>query len=207
MPRTATDCCSAWRRRALGMTSRNVHLRRVVHSRLRKKTTMKSCSYPERIWMGPQYGSYRVLVFGESWYGDYEGDLVTDAGYIAAYLTDQQVDRMYSKMANASGLGKKRFWELVAFTNFVQRVGDTLNCRPTRQQYLDAQDRLRRVLSELKPKGVWILGTEQGAYSEPVVRAMGVACEVSPHPTRIGVTSAWLGEGWHALVATLRSHG
>ncbi len=104
--------------------------------------------------MGPQYGSSRVLVLGESWYGDYEGDLVTDAGYIAAYLADQQVDRMYSKMANASGLGKKRFWELVAFTNFVQRVGDTLNCRPTRQQYLDAQDRLRRVLSELKPKGV-----------------------------------------------------
>jgi len=146
-------------------------------------------SHPERVWIGPQYDALRVLVLGESWYGDYEGDLVTDAGYIAAYLTGTQVDRMYTKMANATGLGKK-FWELVAFTNFVQRVGDTLDSRPTTQHYLDARDRLRLLLSELSPKGVWILGTEQGAYSAPVVRATGVACEVSPHPTRIGVTSA-----------------
>jgi len=164
-------------------------------------------SHPERVWIGPQYDALRVLVLGESWYGDYEGDLVTDAGYIAAYLTGTQVDRMYTKMANATGLGKKKFWESVAFTNFVQRVGDTLDSRPTTQHYLDARDRLRLLLSELSPKGVWILGTEQGAYSAPVVRATGVACEVSPHPTRIGVTSAWLGQGWHALIATLHSQG
>ncbi|HRH14198.1 MAG TPA: hypothetical protein PK225_07575 [Azonexus sp.] len=162
-------------------------------------------SYPERIWVGQNYESLRVLVLGESWYGDYEGDLVTDAGYIAAYLANKQPDRMYTKMANATGLGKKKFWDSVAFTNFVQRVGATLDCRPTSQQYLDAQDRLRRLLSELVPKGVWILGTEQGAYSEPVVRAAGIACTVSPHPTRRGVTNAWLGEGWCKLMATLQA--
>lgn len=160
-------------------------------------------NYPERVWIGPHYDTLRVFVLGESWYGDYEGDLVTDAGYIAAYLANKQVDRMYNKMANAAGLGKKKFWESVTFTNFVQRVGDTLDCRPTSQQYVDAQGRLRRLLSEHVPNGVWILGIEQGAYSGPVVRTAGIACAVSPHPTRRGVTNAWLGEGWHALMATL----
>ena len=162
-------------------------------------------SYPERIWVGQGYESLRVLVLGESWYGDYEGDLVTDAGYIAAYLSNKQTDRMYTKIANATGLGKMKFWESVAFTNFVQRVGATVDCRPTSQQYINSQDRLRRLLSELAPEGVWILGTEQGAYSEPVVRGAGIACAVSPHPTRREVTSAWLGEGWRNLIEVL--HG
>lgn len=163
-------------------------------------------SYSERVWRGPHYDPRRVLVLGESWYGDYEGDLVTDAGYIAAYLGDKQTDRMYTKVANASGMGKKKFWQAVAFTNYVQRVGATLDCRPTDQLYLEARDRLKRLLAELKPKGVWILGTEQGEYSEPVVRAAGMACEVSPHPSRRGVTNVWLGEGWHALIGTLERH-
>jgi hypothetical protein len=163
-------------------------------------------SFPERIWIGPHYESLRVFVLGESWYGDYEGDLVTDAGYVAAYLANKQVDRMYTKMANAAGLGKKKFWESIAFTNFVQRVGPTRDCRPTSQQYLGAKDRLRRLLSELAPKGVWILGTEQGAYSEPVVLAAGIPCKVSPHPTRRGVTNAELGQGWRELMAMLQGH-
>jgi hypothetical protein len=163
-------------------------------------------SYPERVWIGPHYESLRIFVLGESWYGDYRGNLATDAGYIAAYLADKQIDRMYTKMANATGLGKRKFWESVAFTNFVQRVGATLDCRPTPQHFLDAQDRLRRLLSKHRPKGVWILGTEQGAYSEPVVRAAGVACAISPHPTRHGVTNAWLGEGWHDLMTKLQGH-
>jgi hypothetical protein len=158
-------------------------------------------THPERVWIGPHFDRRRLLVLGESWYGDYEGDLVTDDGYIAAYLADTQVDRMYTKMANATGLGKENFWNSVAFTNFVQRVGATLDCRPTPQHYREAQDRLRRLLSDLKPSGVWILGTEQGTDSEPIVRAVGIACTVSPHPTRRGVTSAWLGEGWHALLS------
>ena len=160
-------------------------------------------TYPERVWIGPHFDHHRILVLGESWYGDYEGDLVTDAGYITAYLANDQIDRMYTKMANATGLGKERFWKSVAFTNFVQRVGATLDCRPNPQHYREAQDRLRRLLTELKPNGVWVLGTEQGAYSEPVVLAAGIACAVSPHPTRRGVTNAWLGEGWHALVGAL----
>lgn len=161
----------------------------------------------ERIWIGPDYGTLRVLVLGESWYGDYDGDLATDAGYIAAYLDSKQVDRMYSKIANATGLGKQKFWRAVAFTNFVQRIGATPDCRPTRRHYQDARERLQLLLRELKPWGVWILGIEQSTYSAPVVSGAGIQCEVSPHPTSVGLPSARLAEGWNDLVARLHARG
>ena len=84
----------------------------------------------ERIWIEPSFPEVGILVLGESWYGDYAGDLATDAEYIAAYLAGQQIDRMYTKMANASGLGKQTFWHSVSFTNLVHRIGATPDCRP-----------------------------------------------------------------------------
>lgn len=158
----------------------------------------------ERIWVGSRYSTSLILVLGESWYGDFEGDLVTDDGYISAYLAGRQTDRMYTKMANAAGLDKEEFWHAVAFTNFVQRVGDTRNCRPTRAQYLEAQPRLSNLLMKLRPKGVWILGKEQSAYSKPVVRAAGISCAVSPHPNSRGISNERLGEGWKQLMAAIR---
>ena len=44
-------------------------------------------TYAERIWTGATFPDVGILVLGESWYGDYDGDLVTDAGYIAAYFS------------------------------------------------------------------------------------------------------------------------
>jgi hypothetical protein len=157
----------------------------------------------ERIWVGPRYSTSRILVLGESWYGEYEGDLVTDDGYISAYLAGKQTDRMYTRMANAAGLEKGEFWHAVAFTNFVQRVGDTRRCRPTRAQYVEAQPRLSNILLKYQPKGVWILGKEQSVYSQPVVRAAGISCAVSPHPTSRGVSNEQLGEGWRQLIASI----
>jgi len=156
-------------------------------------------TYAERIWTGASFPDVGILVLGESWYGDYDGDLVTNAGYIAGYLEGRQTDRMYTKMANASGLGKQAFWRSVSFTNFVQRIGATPDCRPKSLDYRKAGARLERVLQDLSPKGVWILGIEQGAYSAPVVRDAGIAYEVSPHPTGVGITNLVLGAGWKAL--------
>jgi hypothetical protein len=176
-------------------------LRRARHIPIDTKTH----EWPtERIWVGSRYSTSLILVLGESWYGDFEGDLVTDEGYISAYLAGRQTDRMYTRMANAAGLERAEFWHSVAFTNFVQRVGDTRNCRPTRAQYVEAQLRLSNLLMKHRPKGVWILGKEQSAYSEPVVRAAGIPCAVSPHPTSRGLSNEKLGEGWKRLMAAIR---
>lgn len=158
-------------------------------------------TYPERIWIGPNYASQRIFVLGESWYGDFPGDLVTDDGYIRAYLEGRVTDAMYTRMANACELEKKIFWEGILFTNFVQRVGATRNFRPTPEHYRTASARLSRILEEHTPRGVWILGLGQGAHSAPVVERAGIPYEVTAHPTSYGLKNATLGTSWKALLA------
>lgn len=162
---------------------------------------MNSAEYAERVWIGPGFASSRILVLGESWYGDYEGDLVTDDGYIRAYLDGTIVDAMYTRLANATGLGKQAFWRNIMFTNFVQRVGSLRDARPTPTQYRAATQRLASLLVVHRPLGVWILGKEQSRHSEPVVMSAGIAAEVAPHPTSYGVRNAVLRESWSALLA------
>lgn len=157
-------------------------------------------SHPERIWIGPTYSKLRVLVLGESWYGEFPGDLVTDDAYIRAYLEDRVTDSMYSRMANACELERKEFWNGVMFTNFVQRVGATRDSRPTPEHYKEACNRLARLFEDYSPRGVWILGLEQGKHSAPVVQRFEIACGVSAHPTSYGLKNSTLGASCKALL-------
>ena len=90
----------------------------------------------EHIWIGNSYFQNRIFVLGESWYGDYADN--TDVGYVTNYLNGQQIDRMYTRMANACKLSRTDFWHQIIFTNFVQKVGQTRKDRPTKIQYLEA---------------------------------------------------------------------
>jgi hypothetical protein len=157
-------------------------------------------TYAEKLWIGQEYPKRRILVLGESWYGDYEDDLVTDDGYIRAYLGGLVKDAMYTRMANACCLEPNDFWNGIMFTNFVQRVGDTRKSRPNSDHYKDACARLARILEEHKPLGVWILGIGQAEYSAQVVEQAGIACEVSAHPTSYGLKNAVLGASWSSLL-------
>ena len=132
-------------------------------------------TYAEKIWVGPEYSKRRIFVHGESWYGHYSGDLVTDDGYIRAYLAGRVKDAMYTRMANACCLKPHDFWGGVMFTNFVQRVGDTRDSRPSSEHYKGARVRLAHILEEYRPLGVWILGIGQAEYSAEVVERAGVA--------------------------------
>jgi len=111
----------------------------------------------EKIWCGKYFLKSRVLVLGESWYGNYEGELATDAGWIQAYLENHVTDRMYTKISNACGMPRELYWHEIAFTNFVQRVGENPTDRPTKKCYINAKPRLKKLLNELKPQAVWIL--------------------------------------------------
>lgn len=165
---------------------------------------------PERIWVGPRYQERRIFILGESWFGNYEGDLATDDGYITAYLVGAQRDRLYSRIAEACGPDARTFWEGVMFTNFVQRVGPTRDHRPTRAHYLEAQPRLNHILVEHQPHGVWVLGKEQGRYSAPIVRDAGIPVEVTAHPSSHRGDSALLlanlRASWQALIAKAVTH-
>jgi hypothetical protein len=160
-----------------------------------------------RIWIGPNFASGgRVLVLGESWYGEWPdadgSPLVYDDEYVAAYLAGGVKDPMYTRIANATGLGKVAFWQRVAFTNFVvERIGALREHRPTVAHYASSRDRLRALLEELAPRAVWVLGKEQSAYSAPVIKASGVRCVVSRHPTSYGVPNSELGAAWAELLS------
>ncbi len=155
----------------------------------------------EKVWLGPEFPSVRIFVLGESWYGDFTDDLETDDGYVSAYLAGKVTDALYTRIANATGLGKARFWRSIMFTNFAQRVGPTRDHRPSEEHYRSATQRLSRLLVTHSPRGVWILGLEQARYSEPVVRSHGIPVEVTVHPSSYGVKHATLRAGWEALLS------
>lgn len=157
------------------------------------------------IWVGHEYQAKRILVLGESWYGSFPDQLATDSGYIAAYLAGRVTDRMYSKMANACGPSRNEFWQSIAFTNFVQCIGEEAGSRPTDQAYKDAKPRLADLLKLHQPQVVWVLGEEQAKYSSPVIESMDIPVEVAWHPMRIGCTSSMLNRSWGKLLSKLSS--
>lgn len=188
-------------RRAEWLRGVGEFLRKKKFEKAAAKEEMEKNVGSEKIWIGPNYPDRRIFVLGESWYGEFPGDLVTDDGYIRAYL-DEKIpsDRMYSRIARACEMDKRQFWEGVMFTNFVQCVGETRQSRPTTEQYKAAEARLERLLEEQAPAGVWIIGIEQSKYSAPVVERAGIPYEVSPHTASFGLTNAKLGEGWKMLI-------
>lgn len=159
------------------------------------------------IWIGQDYevSGKRILVLGESWYGQLES--LSD--YIPKWAAGKIRDNTFSRIFNA-GSGSHtskaaeheilQFWNSIAFYNFVVgTVGDTREHRPTKEQYESSKGPLRLVLEGLKPKGVWILGKGQAAYSEQVVRDMRLAYEVVAHPTSFGLKAEMLRQSWLLL--------
>lgn len=157
--------------------------------------------YPIEEWVGPDFAGLGIFVLCESWYGDFSKELVTDDGYIRAYLANRVTDALYTRIAHGAGMTKATFWPKVMFTNYVQRVGPTRDYKPTTAHYKAAEERLHRLLREHLPKGVWIVGKGQSEYSEPIVRSVGIPVEVVNHPASYGVKTATLRESWEKLLA------
>jgi hypothetical protein len=164
---------------------------------------MRGPQIADKPWIGKSYEQTRILVLGESWYGDWGSDYNSDSSYVAGYLAGAIRDSMYSKMANACGAERQAYWESILFTNFVTWAGNKRTDRPTRVMYEAAVPRLERLLQIHMPRGVWILGKEQSEFSASVVRQAGIAFEVSFHPTSYGLRNQVLGESWHRLTAKI----
>ena len=160
----------------------------------------------DSIWIGEKYADKHVLVLGESWYGDYIDN--TDSGYVKNYLNGLEKDRMYTRMANAclpNILHRderiKTYWNSIAFTNFVGRVGDIRKNRPTEYEYKNSQKRLEEILAKLHTRYVWILGIEQSKFSAPVIENAGIHFEITAHPTSYGLSNKKLGNSWNTLIS------
>lgn len=164
------------------------------------------------VWRGALYDDSRprTLVLGESWYE--KRDRLQDA--IEAWIggaVDPTFARIFSAgtgMSNsvASIDQRRAFWDRIAFYNFAGYVGPDREYRPTKAHYERGVDNLERVLEELQPDAVWILGREQAGYSEKVVSARGITYAVTTHPSyRRGVKTADSRISWETLQASART--
>ena len=163
------------------------------------------------IWIGRSFGNTGILILGESTYGE-DDDLTA---YIEKWINRMlpERDHTFSRIFKAcTGLGtgtasvtdRKKFWDNVAYCNFVPgTVGLTNKDKATGRHFKDAAFELRDVIRQLKPKGVWILGKGQAEYSKPVLVGLGIANQVAPHPTGYGVPTEKLKESWNHLLAKL----
>jgi len=164
------------------------------------------------VWIGENYerSTNRLLVLGESWYGDIE----PLAAYVPRWAHGAINDSMFSRLFNAaSGLHtagatyaqRLAWWNGIAFYNFVPgTVGTTRRDRPSRSAFAAARTSLTTTLDRLSPKGVWIIGKGQAEYSADVVRQFGAACEVTAHTASYGLSSVALAASWANLIQKVR---
>lgn len=163
---------------------------------------------PDQPWVGERYrDGHRTLVLGESWYGTFPEAIATDDGYIHAWLAGSLPkgirEMLYPRLSGAVGPSRTEFWNGVAFTNFViASVGPTRSNRPTEAMYEAAKVRLARVLAELRPSRVWVIGKEQSAHSGPVIDEAGIAWAWVRFPLSApAMTHKELAASWSALQA------
>lgn len=161
-------------------------------------------------WIGDCYATgHRTLVLGESFYDDYPDEIRTDHGYVSMWLAGRlkeyypKPERLYPRLANAIGPTRAEWWHSIAFTNLVnESVGPAVSHRPSVAMYERGQVRLRRVLAELQPSRVWIIGKEQSEYSAVVCDELGVPHQVMRFPTSAPAMShAEVRSSWEQLQA------
>jgi hypothetical protein len=161
------------------------------------------------LWLGSSYGlpQHRVLVLGESWYGDVDPLIEYIPKWAAFKLKDATFARIFNAAsgldtATATATQRLDWWHTVAFYNFVPgSVGRSRDSRPTRAHYLSAAEPLELLLEEIGPAGVWIFGIEQSAYSAPIIAHHAIPYEVAPHPASYGLKRRTLQVSWQSLLA------
>ena len=138
----------------------------------------------DRIWIGDRYAEHRLLILGESYYGQYEGDMETDEVYLREHVAGRQPDKMYEKMEQALGLTAAQLWHQCIFTNLVTgSIGDTYRATAKVDQFKAGLPRLRELLRRHGPARVWIMGKTQSKYSGRVVDEFGARWVACYHPT------------------------
>jgi hypothetical protein len=125
-------------------------------------------------WVGSKYwsagyGGVRVLILGESHYGDIGTESATFTTEVVKkwgqdnrlkfFTTTQMLVAGIGKGKQVTGEQRAAFWEQVAFYNFVQAfTGQESRCRPTPKMWADASPAFLATIAELKPQVVVVLG-------------------------------------------------
>lgn len=159
-----------------------------------------------RIWVGDSYRQHRTLILGLSYHGVWEGDMETDATYIAEYVAGRLGDALYSKIDKSVGLSRPDFWHQVAFTNMVVgSVGPNSSARTSDDMVRAGMPRLRLLLQKHAPERVWLLAKQLEAYAGRVCDEKGIPWVSIAHPTGVNnrskpVTPSQIKDTWERLL-------
>ena len=151
-------------------------------------------------WVGAQYwtvglGGVRVLILGESHYGDIGAESATFTTEVVREWAQDKRHRFFTVTQKlVAGIGtdewvtdeeRAAFWEQVAFYNFVQAFpGPEPRYRPTQEMWAAASPAFLATLAELKPQVVVILGIELQGYLPEVPN--GIHLCFAQHPSSRG---------------------
>jgi hypothetical protein len=148
-------------------------------------------------WIGNHYatgafGGKRLLVLGESHYGD-EGDLYPGftAKIIREYALQKGYFRIFPKIQRLvvggpggfSNAERAEFWHKVAFYNFIQTILD-YGGRPTYEMWQAAREPFLQTVRELAPNIILVLGMELNRNLQQVPDGI-IVCPVK-HPSAKG---------------------
>ncbi len=164
---------------------------------------MESAELPQFLpWVGARYGEIhappvgraRVLVLGESHYGDASCQRESFTNDVVKEWVFQRRDRFFTKVAKLTlGLStaewlspelSHEFWNSVLFYNYVQEiVGPGPRYRPSPEMWRCAESSLGRLLLEHTPNCIVVLGRElAGALRTTSTLGFAVVSEDGPEP-------------------------
>lgn len=152
-------------------------------------------------WVGPHYHQsplfgMRILVLGESHYGDEDEPSDFTARMVQEYAIDSRL-AFFTKITklllgldasnDLSDEARKQCWENIAFYNFVQvMVGYTSRKRPTAEMWQAAKAPFQQVVAQLQPDLILVLGKKLADYVPEVDPAIEI-CRVY-HPSSSSFT-------------------
>ena len=147
----------------------------------------------EHPWIGLDFARqpHRILLLGESYYGQHLGDLEHDQVWIQAVLQGYIADEFFLVTPRHLGESPHSFWHRHMFTNFVIDPLATNNTkRPTTAQLRASEPRLEALIERHSIAGILCLGKTHSAAAARVAKRRGIAIAATNHPT--GVNN-WIG--------------
>jgi hypothetical protein len=153
-------------------------------------------------WVGSKYwsagyGGVRILILGESHYGDIGTESATfTTEVVKEWGQGKRLSFFTTTQMLVAGIGKGKgkqvtdeqraaFWEQVAFYNFVQAfTGPESRCRPTPEMWAAASPAFLATIAELKPQVVVVLGIELRRHLPDIPDNIHVCC--AQHPSSRG---------------------
>lgn len=156
-------------------------------------------------WIGSKYTKdnrfgIRVLVLGESHYGDESNTRSTFTTEVVGWLAKDVRHAFFTKVSKVLlGLDGKTWlddeargevWEHIAFYNFIQGfVSTDSRVRPSAEMWEAAKESFLEVVNKLTPQVVLVLGKELASHLPPMPPGIELCC--IQHPSTGFVYSKW----------------